>query len=105
MKSTVREALSHVLGPFPLKAPGLIPEFFRAYNTLSGDPDVDLPQWLHTGAPLGILRPITSRGVFPSVEGAPPTTPLDTEALEVDPHGWENYRSAESDPVACATIL
>jgi hypothetical protein len=25
--------------------------------------------------------------------------------LEVDPYGWENYRSAESDLEVCAAIL
>ena len=75
LKHAVRRSLAPILGPLPAEARGIIPGFIEAYNTLTGDPDCDLPPWLVTGAPLGILRPITSRGVFPQVPGLPLATP------------------------------
>eukprot|EP00969_Alexandrium_andersonii_P046590 2044077-Alexandrium_andersonii.AAC.1 len=60
--------------PAPSVGPGLIPEFFDAFALDVGDPDADLSVWIRTGAPLGVLRPVTSRGVLPPVaEGAPAT--------------------------------
>ena len=43
--------------------PGLI----QAYISVTGDPDVDLPEWLRHGAPLGLNKVIQHRGIFPRV--------------------------------------
>ena len=38
----------------------------RTLGEMSEDPDVDVPDWLAGNTPVGIERPITPRGVFPS---------------------------------------
>ena len=57
---------------------------FLASSTLSGvkvtpierwpngpmDPDVDVPAWLTGSTPIGILHPITPRGIFPLDDSA-----------------------------------
>ena len=54
---------------FGLARPGHLPgywsELFGALIDESGDPDVDIPDWISSGFPLGIDRPIVPRGVFP----------------------------------------
>eukprot|EP00969_Alexandrium_andersonii_P161729 7148185-Alexandrium_andersonii.AAC.1 len=58
----------------PSVGSGLIREFFEAFSQVAGDPVTDLALWIRAGAPLGVLRPAASRGVFPAVaEGAPAT--------------------------------
>ena len=51
---------------------GIRPSAIEWFNTVTGDPDIDLPVWLRDGAPMGIAKPITTRGIFPLVE-APET--------------------------------
>eukprot|EP00969_Alexandrium_andersonii_P114292 5052639-Alexandrium_andersonii.AAC.1 len=76
---------------------GLNPEFFEAFSGWAGHPDVDLAPWVRSGAPLGVLHPVTSRGVFPSVEEDAPAAQRGIDDAKVSPEGWANYRSAESD--------
>ena len=66
MVEQAREKVWHALGisQTPL-ATGLQPDLIEKYVTLAADPDIDLAPWLRNGAPLGALKPITSRGVFP----------------------------------------
>eukprot|EP00969_Alexandrium_andersonii_P023442 1023717-Alexandrium_andersonii.AAC.1 len=60
--------------PAPSIGSGPVPEFFEAFALVAGDPGAGLALSIRTGAPLGMLRPVTSRGVFPPVaEGAPAT--------------------------------
>eukprot|EP00969_Alexandrium_andersonii_P117392 5193150-Alexandrium_andersonii.AAC.1 len=77
--------------------PGLIPEFFEAFFEGAGDPDVDLAPWVRSRAPLGVLRPVTSRGVFPPVLEEAPAAQRGVDSFTADPDGWENYRSTEDD--------
>ena len=88
----------------PLAGPGLDPAAFKMWTDASGDPDIDLPRWLETGAPLGILHPVTSRGIFPPVDTVAPT-PESISALASSPDDWENYRSSEDDPNTTHELL
>ena len=45
-------------------SPGLCTQVFSNYLGLSGDPDDCLPDWLGEGAPLGINREFSRRGIF-----------------------------------------
>eukprot|EP00969_Alexandrium_andersonii_P087041 3840191-Alexandrium_andersonii.AAC.1 len=86
-------ALGH---PAPSVHAGLVPEFFGAYALVAGDPDIDLAPWIRTGAPLGVLRPVTPCGVFPTVAESAPATEMEIEGIAANPEGWGNYRSADS---------
>ncbi len=88
----------------PQEGPGLDPSAFRMWTNSSGDPDTDLARWLEEGAPLGIIHPVTSKGIFPPVEVVAPTEGS-IAALASSPEGWSNYRSSEDDPVTTAMLL
>ena len=62
------KALAALEHPPPSVRAGLIPEFFDAFAQVAGDPDTDLSLWVRAGAPLGVLHPVTPKGVFPTVE-------------------------------------
>ena len=98
--STVMKALG-ATGEMPSR--GISATLLQAWLTSSGDPDTDLPQWLIEGAPLGVSRPITSRGIFPVRPHEART--LYPGLLAGSPHGWTNYRSSEEDPAVCQAIL
>ena len=83
---------------------GIRPEVIEAFNTLTGDPDTDLPSWLRHGAPLGIAKDVTSCGVFPPAKGDPEISEPWRLVTELAP-GWSNYRSAEEAPEICCGIL
>ena len=76
---------------------------FQAWIEASGGPDISLPAWLRSGAPLGLTVPVTRHGSFPRVEYTkPPHTINDI----LTPDGeWSNYRSAEEDIRTCAGLL
>jgi hypothetical protein len=88
----------------PQEKAGLDPTAFRMWTNSSGDPDTDLAGWLETGAPLGIIHPVTSRGIFPPVDVIVPTDGS-IAALASTPEGWSNYRSSEEDPSTTAMLL
>ncbi len=88
----------------PLPGPGLDPSAFRMWTDASGDPDTDLATWLESGAPLGIIHPVTSKGIFPPVDTVTPTAES-IQALASSPHGWANYRSSEEDPSTTIELL
>ena len=46
----------------------LRPDLAAAIGQLSGDPDVAIPRWMDTGAPLGITAEIPSHGIFPTID-------------------------------------
>ena len=72
---TIREFIAaQTQSGAPRPDPGLDPSAFRMWTRLSGDPDTDLAQWLDTGAPLGIIHPVTSKGIFPPVDSIVPTS-------------------------------
>ena len=77
----------------------------QAYCRASGDPDEVLADWLRLGAPLGVVHPLDTRGVFPPISEPTPATPQEIASLVVSPDGWENYRSADDDPAVCAELL
>ncbi len=107
LKSYICNQMQNMAGPCPdtvLQGPGLDPCVFRMWTNASGDPDTDLAGWLHTGAPLGIIHPVTSKGIFPAVDTVAPT--IDAIAsLASSPAGWENYRSSEEDPNTTSELL
>ena len=85
-------------------SPGLCTQVFSTYIELSGDPDDCLPDWLNDGAPLGINREVSRRGIFPPV----PDQPVDSgylSKLVLGPSGWINYRSAENEPELTLSLL
>jgi hypothetical protein len=90
--------------PPPKEAPGLDSSAFRMWTNSSGDPDTDLAKWLEIVAPLGIVHPVTSKGIFPPVEVVVPTDGS-IAALASSPEGWSNYRSSEDDPATTAMLL
>eukprot|EP00969_Alexandrium_andersonii_P027994 1220825-Alexandrium_andersonii.AAC.1 len=56
------KALAALEHPPPSASTGLVPEFFEAFAQVAGAPDIDLAPWVRSGAPLGVLRPVTPRG-------------------------------------------
>eukprot|EP00974_Lingulodinium_polyedra_P019661 1900443-Lingulodinium_polyedra.AAC.1 len=92
-------------GSFTALSGSLSPTIIGAYEHASGDPDSDLVPWLVHGAPLGVLHPVTPRGVFPPVDEGEPASREELNALAVVPDGWANYQSAEEEPTVTADIL
>ena len=84
---------------------GISPSLIHSCNEAAGDPDIDLPTWLHKGAPMGISVPITSRGVFPLIQQPGPSTASDAHTLLVSPDGWANYQYTEEDPSTCRHLV
>ena len=85
-------------------SPGLCTQVFSTYLVLSGDPDNCLLDWLSEGAPLGIRREVSRRGIFPPV----PDQQVDSgylSKLVLGPTGWTNYRSAEDEPELTRSLL
>ena len=85
-------------------SPGLCSLAFSTCFGLSGDPDDCLPDWLNEGAPLGINREVSRRGIFPPV----PDQPVDSgylSKLVLGPTEWTNYRSAEDEPELTCSLL
>jgi hypothetical protein len=82
---------------------GLQHHLFHAWIQASGGPDVFLPVWLLSGAPLGLTVPVGCYGIFPRVKyQKPPHSVCDI----LTPDGeWSNYRSTEEDLVTCAGLL
>lgn len=83
--------------------PGICANTIDYFNGATCDPDKDISVWLREGAPLGIDKPITSRGIFPPCHAAP-------EEYCPDPRlegsqGWSYYASATAAPSECQAIL
>ena len=80
------------------------PTVLETWGEAVGDVDAAriLPQWLRTGAPIGIEEHIETCGVFPPVEDTPQRNPAD---LSTDMAGWTNYVSAESEPAVVKGLL
>ena len=57
----------------PRTEPGLDPTAFKMWTDASGDPDTDLDRWLSDRPPLGILHPVTHKGIFPPVASTTPS--------------------------------
>eukprot|EP00969_Alexandrium_andersonii_P358329 15450784-Alexandrium_andersonii.AAC.1 len=81
------EALLALGQSAPSVSAGLAPEFFDAFALVAGDPDTDLALWIRSGPPLGVLRPVTSRGVFPTVAEGVPATDQEVEGIAANPEG------------------
>jgi hypothetical protein len=98
-----RSKLWSVLGiSQPPLSTGLQPDLIEKYISLAKDPDIDLAPWLRNGAPLGALKPITSRGIFP-VDKRETTDPCSlAPGWDGD---WSNYISAEEEPDIVSPML
>ena len=83
--------------------PGLCTQLFSTYLELSEDPGDCLPDWLSEGAPLGINREVSRRGIFPPVPNQVDSGYL--SKLVLGPTGWTNYRSAEDEPELTCSLL
>ena len=105
LRSEAREVLRPTLGEIPTGRRGLVPELFRGFAAAAGDPGTDLAEWLEHGAPMGITHAVTHQGIFPRVDEPMQASRVDAGALAQDAEGWENYRSAESDPEVCKDLL
>ena len=90
--------------PEPPGCKGPDPTVVETWGEAVGDVDAAriLPQWLRTGAPIGIEEHIETCGVFPPVEDTPQRNPAD---LSTDMAGWANYVSAESEPTVVKGLL
>jgi hypothetical protein len=102
-EDAVTSARSALFPAAQLRPAGLQPDIFAAWTAYCKDPDIDLSEWLRSGAPMGIARPVTPRGVFPPVPA--PTRSLQDIPAFSDPTGWVNYRSSESDPDTTRALL
>ena len=82
--------------PLPSSA-GYWGDLFRALADLSGDPDIDIADWVDHGFPLGIDRPIVPRGVFPHVaddsDAINMSKTFDTMMATSELHAHRNYKS------------
>ena len=81
---------------------GICSAILRAYCKSSGDPDDVLATWIDYGAPIGVLRKVDQRGIFP-----PSNKPKTVEVAELysSPAGWANHASAEEDPGKVLELL
>ena len=88
--------------PPPCSGPD--PAVLETWGKAVGDEDASriLPQWLRTGAPIGIKEHIETCGVFPPVED---TAQMDPDELSTNMAGWSNYASAESEPAVVMELL
>jgi hypothetical protein len=68
----------------------------------SGDADTDLPLWFTEGCPMGITRPLTPRGIFPT---SADMSSEDLPQLQRYEEGWSNYRSAEDSSDVVRELL
>jgi hypothetical protein len=66
----------------------------KAQIEASSDPDIDIPQWLRYGCPMGISTEIPYRHIFPPVSVQDGEDLPDMQKHEV---GWTNYGSAEQN--------
>ena len=88
------------MGPSPLGQ--VRPDLLEAYVAKSGDPELDVPEWLRSGSPFGAINPIKVNSVFPA------TAKNDfsqAPAYEDTPAGWSNYKSVESAPDIAEQLL
>ena len=99
----VRAGVAQALGVEASQGPGLQPALFEGL-ALAGDPDHHLHHWLREGAPLGVLHPVESAGIFPPTPCVQ-ASPEQLAGLVTDYHQWENYRSAEEDPSIAEGLL
>ena len=56
-----------MVGPTDFRA-AILAKVFEAVLRAAGDPEVEVPKWLHEHTPLGIKCPIVPSGIFPEVE-------------------------------------
>jgi hypothetical protein len=99
-KDAVEEARARVaaaLGvvhPQPLgKSHVWRPHLVEGWVTKAGDPEVDLAPWCRSGAPLGIVKEVIPRGVFPRVDPGEATAELAAIYTKLEPRA--NYKSYE----------
>jgi hypothetical protein len=82
---------------------GLQRHLSDAWIQSAGDPDISLPVWLQSGAPLGLTVPVKRHGIFPTVQRQQPPRAIDGI---LTPEGeWSYYRSAENDLPICNELL
>ena len=58
---------------------------------LANGPDIDVPDWLNSGAPLGIEEDMTPRGVFPIIDER--TAEEDRKPCEIYGETFQKYAS------------
>ena len=96
LRGNLASALSIEVTLSERSRPGLQPWLFKALLERSGDPEVEVPKWLATFTPLGILETIHPCNVFPECA---PRQVGPSESDEVKPkflhgdHGFNNYAS------------
>jgi len=82
----------------------LCSSLLRSLASWTDDPDAALlADWLEHGAPIGILHPITSTGVFPKIDPEHPPTPL--SELFTAPGEETSHKSAEQDLDISTSLL
>ena len=108
LKAKARANVRQALGLWPsggdVERSGLQPDVIEAMSALMIDPDSVLAHWLRHGAPLGASVPVEHTGVFPLDTHNRLLSP-DELAVAEDVESWENYSTAEEDPMACGEIL
>ena len=101
-----RERVLRALGSGELatSTKGISAAVLRAFIEASGDPDYHLPEWLETGAPIGILNDIPRAGIFPDVQIGVETD-ITLAELVTPESGWANYASVENEPDTVNEVL
>ena len=105
VSAAFRESWFQVLGTtMPPPCSGPDPAVLETWGRAVNDVDAAriLPQWLRTGAPIGIKEHIETCGVFPPVDD---TAQRDPDDLSTNLAGWTNYASAESEPFVVKKLL
>ena len=107
----LRRELASALG---LNSPHEEPEglqawLFKGLLEAAGDPETEVPKWLATFTPLGILEPIIPSGIFPACAPRSVGPELDrvgTLSVSPYPDGFKNYTSySEHQVLADAAML
>ena len=81
--------------------PALLGGFVRA----AADCEVDVESWLTHGAPMGVNRPITPRGVFPRTDRYPGRPAEEISEFLPDVDTFANYASVEAAGEESAAAL
>ena len=107
LTALLRDEVANDLGvDFEEKSLGPVSaRMFRIVAECSDDPDARvLAEWLEQGAPIGILHPIQSTGIFPKVDGL--MHPAESLAWLYTDRGEEiSHKTAEEDFVNTEKLL
>ena len=110
--SRVHELRGELASALSLESPHKEPEGLQAWLCkglleAAADPETEVPKWLATFTPLGILEPIIPSGIFPAC--APRSVGPELDKLgslyEAGSHGFNNFSSYEEHQALVDAVM